>query len=113
MANLTPSPKPGSASETQPLPGPFRCFSGSLVAGAIAFACYKLTVSIATTFATKPIHSDNTTVLNIASAVRTLVVGVVALGAGVFGFAAFGLLALGIQVAIQRLSQSHPPTNPS
>lgn len=113
MANLTPPPKKSSASDTQPLPGPFRCFSGALIAGSLSFACYKLTMSIATTFAAKPIHSDSTVVLNIASAVRTLVVGVVALGAGVFGFAAFGLLALGVQVAIQRFNQPSPPTNPS
>jgi hypothetical protein len=113
MANLTPPPKPASSdSETQNLPGPFRCISGALIAGSLSFAAYKLTMSIATTFAAKPIHSDSTVVLNIASAVRTLVVGVVALGAGVFGFAAFGLLALGVQVAIQRLSQT-PPADPS
>ncbi|MBD1862308.1 MULTISPECIES: DUF3082 domain-containing protein [Trichocoleus] len=113
MANLTPPPKSNSASEAQALPGPFRCLSGALISGSLAFAGYKLTMSIATTFAAKPIHSDNATVLNIASAVRTLVVGVVALGAGVFGFAALGLLALGVQVAIQRFSQPHPPADPS
>ena len=113
MANLTPPPKPDANSENQSLPGPLRCWSGAVVAGAISFAAYKFTMSIAATFAAKPIHSDNTMVLNIGSAVRTLVVGVVALGAGVFGFAAFGLLALGLQVAIQRFNQPNPPTNPS
>lgn len=113
MANLTPPPKSNSDSEAQALPGPLRCWSGALIAGSLAFASYKLTMSIAATFAAKPIHSDSTVVLNIASAVRTLVVGIVALGAGVFGFAALGLLALGVQVTFQRLSQPHPPADPS
>jgi Protein of unknown function (DUF3082) len=41
-----------------------------------------------------------TMAVNIATAVRTLVVGSTALGAAVFGIIAVGLFALGIQVAI-------------
>jgi hypothetical protein len=85
-----------------------KCFSGSFVAGTIAMLAYRLTVSIATTFAEKPILSDNPTTVNIASAVRTLVVGSVALGAGVFGLAALGLFLLGIQLFFQRLT--HRPS---
>ena len=109
MADLTPKPTPSAPEEEKLLPGPLRCFSGSLMAGGIGFACYKLMLSIAQTFAAKPIHSDNITVINITAAVRTLVVGVVALGAGVFALAAFGLFALGLQVAFQ----GRQPTPPS
>ena len=49
----------------------------------------------------KPIHSDNPMVVNISSAVRTLVVGVVALGMGIFGLVAIGLFALMVQLLIQ------------
>lgn len=80
-----------------------RCFTGSLMAGTFSLLAYRLTVSIATTFANKPIASDNAAAQNIATAVRTLVVGMVALGAGVFGMAALGLLLLGIQLTVQRL----------
>jgi hypothetical protein len=45
-------------------------------------------------------------VINIASAVRTLVVGIVALGAGIFGLVALGLFALSIQLLIQKLTTS-------
>lgn len=83
-----------------------KCFSGAFVAGTIALLAYRLTVSIATTFANKPIVSDNPAVMNIASAVRTLVVGMVALGSGVFGLAALGLFLLGIQLTVQRLFKS-------
>ncbi|MEK0181810.1 MAG: DUF3082 domain-containing protein [Oscillatoriales cyanobacterium] len=83
-------------------PTVLRCLTGSLMAGGFAAALYALTLSIAQTFANKPIHSDNVTVINIAAAVRTLVMGIVALGAGVFGFAAVGLMALTLQLLIQK-----------
>ncbi|HEY9735037.1 MAG TPA: DUF3082 domain-containing protein [Trichocoleus sp.] len=82
-----------------------RCFSGAFISGTLAILIYRLMTSIAITFATKPITSDNTTVVNIASAVRTLVVGTVALGAGVFGLAGLGLFLLGIQLTVQRLTR--------
>jgi hypothetical protein len=61
--------------------------------------------AIATTFASKPLHSNNELVLKIASAVRTLVLGMVALGSGVFGIVAIGLTALAVQLLIQQLSK--------
>lgn len=73
------------------------------MAGVISYGLYRLTWAIAHTFATKPIHSTNPLVLKLAGAVRTLVVGIGALGTGVFGIATLGLLALGIQVLVQRL----------
>ncbi len=94
-----------TADSLQPTPTAkiLKCFSGSFMAGTIALLAYRLMVGIATTFAAKPIVSDNPTVMNIASAVRTLVVGMVALGAGVFGMAALGLFLLGFQLLWQRL----------
>ena len=71
------------------------------MAGGFAAALYALTLSIAQTFANKPIHSDNLTVINIGAAVRTLVMGIVALGGGVFAFAAVGLMLLALQLLIQ------------
>lgn len=108
MADLTtPPPNPQNSQEkipvTSPEPTVFRCLSGSTIAGGFAYAFYLVTVSIAQSFANKPIHSDNITVINISAAVRTLVVGIVALGTGIFGLAALGLFALAIQLFIQRL----------
>lgn len=97
-----------SLSESQSaatLPGPLRCFGGAIVAGAIAFALYLLTSSIAQTFANKPLPSGNATAINIAIAVRTLVVGMSALGTGIFGLAALGLAALGVQILVKRLTK--------
>jgi hypothetical protein len=81
------------------LPTPLRCLTGSLIAGVMSFALYTMTSNIATTFATKPMGHKTTMAVNIATAVRTLVVGSTALGAAVFGIISVGLIALGIQVA--------------
>lgn len=105
------NPASGETTELAPPAKILKCFSGSFVAGIIALLAYRLTISIATTFANKPIVSDNPTVMNLASAVRTLVVGMVALGSGVFGLAALGLFLLGIQLTVQRLLKA-PASNP-
>jgi hypothetical protein len=103
MTNLTnPTPNsqpPNTVEETSIL----RCITGAMIAGAFASGLYLLTASIAQTFASKPTHSDNITVINIASAVRTLVVGMAALGTGIFALAALGLMGLAVQLLVQRL----------
>ncbi|MCJ8281782.1 MAG: DUF3082 domain-containing protein [Rivularia sp. ALOHA_DT_140] len=85
-------------------PTPLRCITGAMICGGLGFAMYKLMVSIATTFANKPVTSDNPMVISISSAVRTLVVGVVALGTGIFGIVGIGLLALAIQLVVKQLT---------
>ncbi|WP_353929664.1 DUF3082 domain-containing protein [Okeanomitos corallinicola TIOX110] len=99
-----PKVKPAEANPGQIPPTPLRCITGAVMSGGFAFAMYSLMIAIATTFANKPIHSDNQVVINIGSAVRTLVVGVVALGTGIFGIVTLGLLALAIQLLIQQLT---------
>lgn len=86
---------------TEP-PTPLRCLTGALISGGLATALYSLTAAIAQTFATKPIHSNNVAVVNIASAVRTLVVGMSALATGIFGLVAIGLVALAVQVLLTK-----------
>jgi hypothetical protein len=86
-------------------PTPLRCITGAIFSGGLGFAMYSLMISIATTFAAKPIHSDNPMAVNIGSAVRTLVVGIVALGTGIFGIVAIGLFALAIQLLVQQFTK--------
>lgn len=112
MADLTnpnsTSQTPVSAENSSTSPQPptvLRCVTGSLMAGGFAAALYMFTLSIAQTFANKPIHSDNVTVINIAAAVRTLVMGIVALGGGVFAFASVGLMLLAMQLLIQKFAK--------
>ncbi|MEM7555419.1 MAG: DUF3082 domain-containing protein [Cyanobacteria bacterium P01_A01_bin.84] len=84
---------------------PIKCFTGSLVSGGMTYAAYSLTMSIATSFANKPVHSEKLMVIRISSLVRTLVVGVFTLGTVVFGLVALGLLALGIQLLFQQVTK--------
>lgn len=84
-----------------------RCFLGTVFAGGLGLLMYRMTLAIAETFANKPVTSDNPTVVNISAAVRTLVTGIVALGAGVFAIAALGLFLLGIQLTVIRLTRQN------
>jgi hypothetical protein len=109
----TPSETNDNASSLTSTGKILRCFSGAFVSGSLAIVIYRMMAAIAVTFANKPIVSDNTAVINISSAVRTLVVGTVALGAGVFGLAGLGLFLLGIQLTLQRLfRRSETPSQP-
>ena len=94
MTQITPPEKP--------LPSPLSCLTGSLIAGTMSIAMYTMTVNIATTFATRPMIQKTTMAVNIATAVRTLVVGSTALGAAVCGIIAVGLVGLAIQVAFTK-----------
>ena len=105
MANPTPSPNQVSPAADTPQTSPLRCLLGAVISSGLAYAAYSLTSSIAQTFAAKPVTSTNTIVVNISSAVRTLVVGSCALGTGVFGLVAFGLVALAIQLLIERFTK--------
>lgn len=89
------------SSDLQKLPGPWRCLSGSLIAGGIAIALYFLTTSIAESFATKPIHSHNPVAMSISATVRTLVLGMSTMATALFSLVAIGLIALAIQILIQ------------
>ncbi|MGH1393573.1 MAG: DUF3082 domain-containing protein [Trichormus sp.] len=97
---------PTADTTTQVSTSPLRCVIGSMISGAMGYGLYSLMIAIATTFAAKPIHSDNQLVIKITSAVRTLVVGIVALGSGVFALVAIGLFALGIQLLLQNFTKA-------
>ncbi len=83
---------------------PLRCFLGGLVAGAIAVFFYHSAGVIAGVFARTEIHTDNFLVTRMSTAIRTLVIGMFALGAGVFGMAAVGLTGLGFQTWFKKSS---------
>jgi hypothetical protein len=97
--------KPAKKAETSPL----RCLTGALIAGALTTGLYSLTMSIAESFAAKPIHSDNEIVVRLSIAIRTLVVGVSTMATGIFGLVAVALVALAIQIFVQQLTQKQTP----
>jgi hypothetical protein len=81
---------------------PLRCLTGSSISGLLAIAAYKLMMAIAQTYATKPINFSNPIAVNIASAVRTLIVGVTALAASILAMVTLGLCALAIKLIFQQ-----------
>ena len=85
---------------------PLRCFFAAAISGAIAFAAYLLFNSVVQTYAAKAVTSNNPVVVNLTAAVRTMIMGIVALGTGVFGVVAIGLFLLGIQVTVQSLRKA-------
>lgn len=98
-------PQDKSTSESQKKEvSPLSCFFASVVSGGIATMVYSLMQAIATTYADKPIVGKSALALKIATLVRTLVVGIAALGAGVFALVAVGLFLLGIQLTMQKMT---------
>ncbi|NJN49410.1 MAG: DUF3082 domain-containing protein [Alkalinema sp. RL_2_19] len=81
---------------------------GAIVAGAIGLLFYRSAGGIAAIFAQTQVQSDNFIVMRMSSAIRTLVIGIFALGAGVFGMAAVGLTGLGIQTIFRNPQNSQP-----
>lgn len=82
---------------------PQSCLLGSVLSGFLAFLLYGLTQSIAQTFAHKPITVTQQWAIQLASAVRTLVVGMSALATGLFMVTTVGLILLAIQLVIQKM----------
>src|SRR3712207_4554687 len=114
MTNPTPSARDSAAQQASApsaerrtanpsdAPTPMRCFTGALISGGLAVAMYFLTRSIIQVFAGIPLPTKSTTALNIAVAVRTLVMGTSTMAAAIFGIATLGLIALGIQLLIKQ-----------
>ncbi len=85
---------------TRQPPTPLRCILGAIVAGFISSLLWRLTNSIAISFASTPIDSPNMIVIRMSTAVRTLVVGMSSLGTGIFALAAVGLTGLALQLLL-------------
>ncbi|MBE9195342.1 DUF3082 domain-containing protein [Synechocystis sp. LEGE 06083] len=95
-----PSPQP---TKMEPVPPtPLRCLVGSGISASLAWGLYLLTSAIAVSFASKPMLSDKAIVQRIASAVRTLVLGLASMGTFIFAFVAIGLILLMIQLIVQK-----------
>ncbi|NJN85231.1 MAG: DUF3082 domain-containing protein [Leptolyngbyaceae cyanobacterium SL_7_1] len=116
MVNPTPTPNSaasntivGSAKDANQ-PTPLRCLTGAIISGALGTALYFLTVSIHSTFANKPLPTTNELAVKISIAVRTLVVGMSALGTTIFWMATLGLIALAIQLLIKDMMGHKNPS---
>lgn len=85
---------------------PLRCLLGAFISGGLTYGMYSLTAAIIGTYGSKPIASKNQLAINIASAVRTLVMGVSTLATFIFAFVTVGLILLAIQLTFQGLRKT-------
>ncbi|MEB3272679.1 MAG: DUF3082 domain-containing protein [Prochlorothrix sp.] len=92
---------PSIAASAKAPPTVLQCISGAAMAGGFTVLSYRLTQSMAQSFAAKPILAKSYLAANIGAAVRTLVVGSVTLATFLFAISTLGLLALGVQTLIQ------------
>lgn len=96
-----------SSKDNKTAPTPVRCLSGASISGVLAVGLYFLTSAIATAFAHTPVSTKNMFAIKIAIAVRTLVIGVSALGTGIFSLVTLGLIALAIQLTMKNLNSAN------
>ncbi len=90
---------------TVPTPTPLRCLTGACIAGTLGLLLYRLTGTIAYSFASHAVSTHNQVIYSLTVAVRTLVVGLCTLGTGVFSIIGVGLVALSVQLLWQRWVQ--------
>jgi len=90
-----------SSSESAPT-SPWNCLLGAVVSAAVAFPLGALSLAITTSYANKPIASQQQSAIAISSAVRTLVMGGCWMATGLFALSAIGLVLLAVQVAFAR-----------
>ena len=83
-----------------------RAWSGALMSGTIAIVMYKLTYSIAYSYAAHPSASTSQVAQRISAAVRTLVVGLSTMATGLFAIATLGLFLLGIKLLFERKTET-------
>jgi Protein of unknown function (DUF3082) len=103
---VTPIEKKAKPIEENEKVTPIRCFLGAFISSVLAYFLYYLTSAIITTFSTKPVTGDSQLAFRIATAVRTLVMGLSSLATFIFVFVTFGLILLGIQLMIQGSRQN-------
>ena len=101
----SPQEKSAAMAEQAKQYGPWRYLIGALISGVFAYGFYLMFSAIAETFANTPVTSTNPIAVNISIAVRTLVVGMTALGGGIFGLVGVGLVAYTVQIIVQRANK--------
>jgi hypothetical protein len=106
---MTNSPAPTNSNGDKPLT-PLRSLIGALIAGIMASLLYRLTMSVVQSFMAHPTITHNTIVRNISAAVRTLVIGGMTMGTGIFSLVAVGLVALAVKLAFQPASPPNSKT---
>jgi Protein of unknown function (DUF3082) len=98
---MTHSSQPPTDNNPKPLT-PLRSLIGAVIAGVMAVLLYRLTTSVVHSFMAHPTSSRNQIVMSLSAAVRTLVIGSMTMGTGIFGLVTLGLVALALKLAYSR-----------
>jgi Protein of unknown function (DUF3082) len=106
---MTHSSLPPTDGDTKPLT-PLRALTGAVIAGGMTTLLYRLTTSVVQSLMTHPTISHSTIVMNLSAAVRTLVIGGMTMGTGIFGFVTLGLVALAVKLVLQPASSPNSET---
>jgi hypothetical protein len=85
-----PAPEAGSTA-AGPRKGPLSFLSGALTAGLLGWLCLQLSRRVVQHYALHPPHYDSAIAQSIATALKTLMVGMTFLATFSFGFIALGL----------------------
>merc|ERR1711971_1030614 len=78
---------------------PLDCLIGAVPVAGLSYGSWLLTNGVAAWFNEHPVMLDFYPAQRLAVAIELLLVALSALGAGIFGFTALGLFALGLRVA--------------
>jgi len=95
MSDLSPDPKPavsGDPAAPAPRKGPLSFLSGSLTAALLAWLSYGLSLRLVQYYALHPPHYSARIAQTIATALKTLIVGMAFLATFSFAFIGLGLL---------------------
>lgn len=95
---------------------PLDCLIGAVPVAALSYGSWQLTNGVAAWFNEHPVMLDFYPAQRLAIAIELLLVALSSLGAGIFGFTALGLFALGLRVAYGvatgELDPDQAPTGP-
>lgn len=101
----TPSPEP--MDQVRPRKGPLSFLSGALTAGLLAWLSLRLSRTLVTYYALHPPHYSARIAQSIATALKTLIVGMSFLATFSFAF-----IALGLTLVLLRSLVAGPPSQP-
>lgn len=110
---------PPSATVPEPRKGPLSFLSGALTAGLLSWLCLGLSKRMATYYALHPPHYTSAIAQSIATALKTLIVGMAFLATFSFGFIALGLTLVFLRSLVAETSpgpaqdSADPPAVPA
>ena len=91
---------------TEPRKGPFSFLSGALTAGLLGWICWGLSRRLTLYYVLHPPHYGSQVAQSIATALKTLIVGMAFLATFSFGFISLGLTLVFVRSIVQTVTTS-------